>query len=109
MRHARGLASALALWGGSLAWSTPAEACGIGGIGAGAWLAAAVSLLIVLLMSIVSLVSMRAAGRAVGRMRRQRDGRGLRVGHVAIVLGFGVSAVATILSGGLLLALVLLG
>jgi hypothetical protein len=79
----------------------------MGGIGAGAVVAVAQSLLIVLLMSIVSLVSMRAAGRAVGRMRRRRDSGGLRAGHIAIMVGFGVSAAATIVTGGLLLALVL--
>ncbi len=70
--------------------------------------AAAPSLLIVLLMSIVSLVSMRTAGKAVARMRRRKESRGLRVGHIAIMLGFGISAAATVLAGGLLLALVLL-
>jgi hypothetical protein len=78
------------------------------GIGAGALMGAIHSLLIVLLMSIVSLLSMRGAGRAVGRMRRRRDGRGLRVGHAAIVAGLGLSAASTIVSGGLLLGLLLL-
>lgn len=66
------------------------------------------ALLIVLLMSIVSLLSMRAAGRAVRRMRQRRDSRGLRVGRFAIAMGFGISAASTIVSGGLLVALVLL-
>jgi hypothetical protein len=107
MQHGRGVALAVAL-AGTLAWSPPASACGGSGFGAGMVLAAMTSLLIVLLMSIVSLVSTRAAARTVGRMRALRDSRGLRVGHAAIVLGLGISAVSTILSGGLLLALVLL-
>jgi len=89
-------------------WSAPAAACGMGGIGAGMIAAAAQSLLIVFLMSVISLLSMRSAGRAVARMRRHRDGRGLRVGRAAILVGLGLSAAATILSGGLLLALLLL-
>lgn len=109
MRQASGRAAAWVLAVGSMAWSSPAAACGMSGIGAGAVVAAAQALLIVLLMSIVSLLSMRAAGRAVGRMRRRRDSRGLRVGHTGIMLGFGISAAATIVAGGVLLALVLLG
>ena len=107
MQHGRGLALAVALAVGTLAWSPPAWAC-MGGFGAGLFYAAMPSLLIVLLMSIVSVVSMRAAARAVRRMRGLRDSRGLRVGHAAIVLGLGISAASTILSGGLALALVLL-
>jgi hypothetical protein len=91
-----------------MAWSLPAEACGISGIGAGAWIAAAHSLLIVFLMALVSLLSMRAAHRAVGRMWQRRPSAGLRAGHVAIMMGYGLSAATTIVSGGLLLALVLL-
>jgi hypothetical protein len=99
----------MALAAGTLAWSPPASACGGSGFGAGLVFAALPALIIVLLMSIVSLVSMRAAARAVGRMRGLRDSRGLRVGHAAVVLGLGISAASTIVSGGLLLALVLLG
>lgn len=78
------------------------------GIGAGALVAAAQSLLIVLLMSIISLLSMRSAGRAVARMRQHRDGRGLAVGHAAIRVGLGLSVGTTIVSGGLFVALLLL-
>lgn len=92
----------------SLAWSSPAAACGMSGIGAGAIAAATQSLLIVFLMSVISLLSMRSAGRAVARMRQHRDGRGLRLGRAAILVGFGISAAATILSGGLLVALLLI-
>lgn len=69
---------------------------------------AATSLLLVFLMSIVSLLSIRAASRALGRMRRVRDSRGLWVGHVAAMLGVGIATASTIVAGGLLLALVLL-
>jgi hypothetical protein len=100
------LAGALAA--GTLAWSPPASACGGSGFGAGMIFFALPSVLIVLLMSLVSLASMRAAARAVRRMRGLRDSRGLRVGHAAIVLGLAISAASTIVSGGLLLALVLL-
>ena len=108
MQHGRGLASAVALAVGTLAWSPPAWACGGSGFGAGMIFAAMPSVLIVLLMSIVSLVSMRAAARAVRRMRALRDSRGLRVGHTAIVLGLGIAAASTLVSGGFLLWLVLL-
>jgi hypothetical protein len=102
------LASAVALAAGTLAWSPPASACGGSGFSAGIAYSLLTALLIMVLMSIVSLASMRAAARAVGRMRGLRDSRGLRVGHAAIVLGLGISAASTIVSGGLLLALVLL-
>jgi hypothetical protein len=105
MRHGRGLASAVALAACTLAWSPPAAAC-VGG--ADLFYSAASSLLIVFLMSIVSLLSIRAATRAMGRMRRVQDGRGLRVGHVAAMVGVGIATASTIVSGGLLLALVLL-
>lgn len=108
MRHGRGLASAVALAAILGAWSPPAAACGMSGIGAGAIAAAMQSLLIVFLMSVISLLSMRSAGRAVARMRQHRDGRALRVGRTAILVGFGISAAATVVSGGLLLALLLL-
>lgn len=93
---------------GTLAWSPEVAACGGSGFGAAMALSLLPSLLIVLLMSLVSLLSMRAAGRAVGRMRRHRDSRGLRVGHVAVLVGLGISAASTIVSGGLLFALLLL-
>jgi hypothetical protein len=108
MRHERGLASAVALAVVSWAWSTPAAACGISGFGASVIVAAAQSLLIVLLMSIISILSMRSAGRAVARMRQRRDGRGLAVGHAAIRVGLGLSVATTIVSGGLFVALFLL-
>jgi hypothetical protein len=108
MQHGRGLASAVALAAGTLAWSPPASACGGSGFGAAMIFAAMPSLLIILLISLVSLVSMRAAARAVRRMRGLRESRGLRVGHAAIVLGLVISAASTIVSGGLLLALALL-
>ena len=104
MRNARGLASALALAASTLAWSPPAAACGDSGISAGLLS----SFLIVLLMSIVSLLSMRAAVRAVGRMRRVRDTRGLWMGHAAAVLGLVIAWASTVVSGGLFLAFVLL-
>ena len=92
----------------TLAWSPLAAACANGGFSA--WEARSLthSLLIVLLMSVVSLLSMRAASRAVARMRRVRDSRGLRVGRVAAVVGLGISSVMAVISGGFLLLLVLL-
>jgi hypothetical protein len=105
MRNGRGLASAVALAACTLAWSPPAAAC-VGS--ADLFYSAVVSLLIVFLMSIVSLLSIRAATRAVGRMRRVRDSGGLRVGHVAAMVGVGIATASTIVSGGLLLAFVLL-
>jgi hypothetical protein len=108
MRNGRGLASAVALAASTLAWSPPAAACGTSGLGAGMAWSLLPSLLIVFLMSVVSLLSMRAAVRAVSRMRRLQDSRGLRVGQVAAVVGLGISAASTIVAGGLLLGLVLL-
>jgi hypothetical protein len=108
MRHGRGLTSAGALAAVFGAWSAPAAACGTSGIGAGVIAAALPSLLIVCLMSVIALLSMRSADRAVARMRQHRDGRGLRVGRAAILVGLGISAAATIVSGGLLLGLLVL-
>lgn len=109
MQDGRGLALVVTLAAaGTLAWSPPAAACGTVGLGAGMALAMLPSLLIVLLISLISLLSMRAAGRAVGRMRRHRDSRGLRVGHGAVLVGLGISVASTIVAGGLLFALVLL-
>ena len=109
MQDGRGLASVVTLAAaGTLAWSPPALACAGSGFGAGMMAPLLPSLLIVLLMSLVSVLSMRAASRAVGRMRRHRDSRGLRVGHGAVLVGLGISAASTIVSGGLLFALVLL-
>lgn len=93
---------------GSALWSPTAEACGLSAVGAGAAMAAAQALLVVLLLSVISLVSLRAASRAFGRMRAHRPGPGFRVAHVASLVGYGVSVIGTIVSGGLLLALLLL-
>lgn len=76
-------------------------------IGAGAVAAALQGLLLVFLLSLVGLLSMRGAARAFGRMTERRPSRGLRMARVAAQIGFGVSTVATVLSGGLLVALVL--
>lgn len=107
MRNGRGLALALALAAITLAWSPPAAACGMSALGPALAQAVLPSLLIVHLMSIVSLLSMRAAVRAVSRMRRLHDGRGLRVGQAAVVMGLGISAASAVVSGGLLVAVLL--
>lgn len=90
---------------GVMAWSPPALACGMSGIGAGTVAVLVQALLMTFLMSLVALGSMRGAGRAFGGMQQHRPGRGLRVAQVAARVGFGVSAAAAVVSGGLLLAL----
>jgi hypothetical protein len=93
---------------GAALWSPAANACGTGGLGAGARMGVAQALLVVFGLSLISLLSLRAASRAFSRMREGRPGPGMKAAHVAATGGYVVSVVGTVLSGGLLLALLLL-
>ncbi|MCA9705890.1 MAG: hypothetical protein KDK70_08595, partial [Myxococcales bacterium] len=93
---------------GLAAWSPSAEACGLGVIGRGAAAAVMPALLVVLLLSAISLLSLRAASRAFGRMLERRPSRGIRWARAATLVGYGISVLGTVVSGGLLLALGLL-
>ena len=42
-------------------------------------------------------------------MRAVRSGLGLQIGHAAITLGYGLSLASTVVAGGLLLAMLLVG
>jgi len=89
-------------------WSRSADACGMGGIGGSAFAAAVQALLVVFLLSVISLLSLRAASKAFGRMREQRPGAGFKFAQGASLVGYGISVVGTVLSGGLMLALLLM-
>ncbi|MCX4242888.1 hypothetical protein [Paraliomyxa miuraensis] len=77
-------------------------------VGAGAVAAAMQALLLAFLLSLVGLLSMRGASRTLGRMVERRPTRGLRAARLAARIGFGVSTLATVLCGGLLVAIVAL-
>ncbi len=89
-------------------WSRSAAACGTGAMGAAAFGAAFQALLVVFLLSVISLLSLRAASKAFGRMREQRPGAGFKFAHMASLVGYGISVVGTVFSGGLMLALFLM-
>jgi len=93
---------------GMAVWSRSAQACGMGAVGAGATAAAIQALLVVFLLSVISLLSLRTASRAFGRMRAHRPVAGIEFAHWASLVGYGVSVLGTVLSGGLILALLLL-
>ena len=87
-----------------MAWSSDAWACGMGAFGAAALIQV---LLLVFGISLIGVLSLRAAGGAFRRMRAVRSGVGLQVGHGLVTMGYAISIATTIVSGGILLALVL--
>ena len=89
-----------------MAWSSSALACGMGAIGAAAVINV---LLLVFGISLVAVLSLRAANGAFRRMRAVRSGLGLQIGHAAITFGYGLSIASTVVAGGLLLAMLLVG
>lgn len=106
MQHGRGLAVAGAV--GVASWSGAAQACGLSGAGMVGLASALQALLVVLLLSVISLLSLRAASRAFGRMLARQPSRGLRFARTACQLGYGFSILGTTVSGGLMVALLLL-
>lgn len=66
-------------------------------------------LLMVFGISLVAVLSLRAANGAFRRMRASRTSVGLQVGHGAVTMGYALSIASTIVSGGLLLALFVVG
>lgn len=104
MGHSRGMAIATAA--GVMAWSPAALACG--GSSAVALFSIGYALLMVFLLSLVAVGSMRAARQAMLRMLARRGSTGLRVATFMSTVLYVGSITTTILSGGLLLALVLI-
>lgn len=90
-------------------WSPTVHACGLGGGTGGLMVGVVPGLMVVLLLSVISLLSLRSASRAFRRMRGRRPGRGLALAHVASLVGYGISVVGTVVSGGLLLVALGLG
>jgi len=82
-------------------------ACGMGG--AISAVSVAYSLLIIFGISLIAVLSMRAAAGAFGRMRLRHPSRGsLKVAQFITTVLYAASVASTIVSGGLALALVLL-
>lgn len=92
-----------------MAWSSEALACGMSGVGAIGAAAVIPVLLLVFGVSLVAVLSLRAAGNAFGRMRSVRPGTGLQLAHFVVTTGYALSIASTIVAGGLLLALTLVG
>lgn len=92
-----------------MAWSSPAWACGLSSIGAIGAAAVMHVLMMVFGISLIAVLSLRAATGAFRRMRAVRTGTGLELGHGLVTMGYALSIATTIVSGGLLLALVLVG
>lgn len=90
-------------------WSPTVRACGPGGLTGGPMAGLVPGLMVVLLLSVISLLSLRSASRAFRRMRARRPGGGLALAHVASLVGYGISVVGTVVAGGLLLAALGLG
>ncbi len=102
-----GRVAAMATTAMVFSFSPAAYACG-GSSGLAALASVGYALLMALLLSVIAVLSLRGASRALGRMRRVRPGRAIAAAHIGTSVLYALSIASTVLCGGLLFAGLLL-